>query len=395
MKNYAALKELGEIITGNTPKTSDATNYSSNDVPFLKPSDLHENEIWELTSADNYISEHAREQARIVPKGTVLCTCIGIIGKIGITATECAFNQQINAIIPDRNMINTHYLAYAISAKKNYMQGKANAAVVPIINKTQFGELSIRTRSLSEQMEIAEHLKCIEELISNRQKALSTLETIVKSRFIEMFGNLSKGSDSENSITLQEMLDRKWITYHLDGNHGGDYPRSHEFIDDGVPYISANCIVNGKIDFSRGKYVSEERANRFRKGIACNKDVLFAHNATVGPVVVLETQYPKVILGTSLTAYRCDCEHIIPEYLKAYMEHPIFIQQYKADMQQTTRNQVPITKQRNYRFIIPKMSYQKEFAAFVELTDKSKLAVQQSIDTLQTLKDKLMQDYFG
>lgn len=394
MNDVIQLSDLGEIITGNTPSTSDNANYDSDDIIFVKPSDISNDRISYIENTENYISNYAKEKARVVPSDTVFCTCIGIIGKVGIAIKESAFNQQINAIIPDKDKVTSYYLAYALMAKRNYMQAKANAAVVPIINKTQFAELKIKYVSLEEQRRITDKFQLIDSLIAKREKQIEIIECIVKSRFIEMFGNLSKGSDSENSITLQEMLDRKWITYHLDGNHGGDYPRSHEFIDDGVPYISANCIVNGKIDFSRGKYVSEERANRFRKGIACNKDVLFAHNATVGPVVVLETQYPKVILGTSLTAYRCDCEHIIPEYLKAYMEHPIFIQQYEADMQQTTRNQVPITKQRNYRFIIPKMSYQKEFAAFVELTDKSKLSIQQSIETLQTLKAKLMQDYF-
>jgi len=296
-------------------------------------------------------------------------------------------------LLADEKILLPKYLFY-FCQRYNFEQHN-KTVTIPSLTKADLLEIVIDVPEIDVQKRICKELDLIDSVICNRVVTLSTLDVLVKSQFIEMFGNLSKGSDSENSITLQEMLDRKWITYHLDGNHGGDYPRSHEFIDDGVPYISANCIVNGKIDFSRGKYVSEERANRFRKGIACNKDVLFAHNATVGPVVVLETQYPKVILGTSLTAYRCDCEHIISEYLKAYMEHPIFTQQYEADMQQTTRNQVPITKQRNYRFIIPKMSYQKEFAAFVELTDKSKLAVQQSIETLQTLKEKLMQDYFG
>ena len=56
----------------------------------------------------------------------------------------------------------------------------------------------------------------------------------------------------------------------------------------------------------------------------------------------------EIILGTSLTAYRCDEKYVIPEYLKAYMVHPFFVRQYEGDMQQSTRNQVPITKQRRY-----------------------------------------------
>ena len=193
-----------------------------------------------------------------------------------------------------------------------------------------------------------------------------------KSQFIEMFG---EDGEKRNCVTktLQELIDMKWITYHLDGNHGGDYPRADEFVEAGIPYISANCIVGDRIDMKLAKYVTAERAKRFRKGIAENGDVLFAHNATVGPVAILETEEPTVILGTSLTSYRCNSNHILAEYLMAYMKNPLFVQQYERNMQQSTRKQVPITTQRKYSFIIPSMDEQKEFAHFVKQSDKSKL----------------------
>ena len=183
----------------------------------------------------------------------------------------------------------------------------------------------------------------------------------------------------------------KWITYHLDGNHGGDYPRADEFVNKGIPYISANCIVDDRIDMSLAKYVTEERANRFRKGIAKDGDVLFAHNATVGPVAILKTEKPVVILGTSLTAYRCNKDHILGEYLMAYMKNPLFIQQYERNMQQTTRKQVPITTQRKYTFIIPLLEEQKEFAKFVNQSDKSKIELKQTIEKVENIIKSLVQ----
>ena len=181
---------------------------------------------------------------------------------------------------------------------------------------------------------------------------------------------------------MQTLLDQGWITYHLDGNHGGDYPRSNEFVNAGVPYISANCIVNGEIDFAQSKYVTAERAERFRKGIAQNEDVLFAHNATVGPVAILRTTAPTVILGTSLTAYRCNKEVLLPEYLAQFMKTDDFVRQYSADMQQTTRKQVPITNQRKYYFPVPPLPLQEQFAAFVRQSDKSKLTLVEQLFAL-------------
>ena len=227
---------------------------------------------------------------------------------------------------------------------------------VPTVSAFMFPELPIALQET--------YLKFVKQ--SDKSKF-----TGFKSQFIEMFG---EDGEKGNCVTktLQELIDMKWITYHLDGNHGGDYPRADEFVEAGIPYISANCIVGDRIDMTLAKYVTAERAKRFRKGIAENGDVLFAHNATVGPVAILETEEPTVILGTSLTSYRCNSNYILAEYLMAYMKNPLFIQQYERNMQQSTRKQVPITTQRKYTFIIPSMDEQKGFALFVKQSDKSK-----------------------
>ena len=107
----ARLGDVGKIITGNTPNTSDEKNYESNDICFIKPSDISDSEVTRLSSSEFHISEYARKKARILPPRSVLVTCIGIIGKVAINAIECAFNQQINAIIPDESKCTSEYLA--------------------------------------------------------------------------------------------------------------------------------------------------------------------------------------------------------------------------------------------------------------------------------------------
>ena len=215
------------------------------------------------------------------------------------------------------------------------------------------------------------------------------------SQFIALFGTHTQGNTHRGEYSLQELIEKGWITYHLDGNHGSQYPRSDEFVASGVPYISANCIVNGYVDFTNAKFVTVERAKQFRKGIAQNRDVLFAHNATVGPVALLSTEKQTVILGTSLTAFRCDPTHIIPEYLKAFMECDFFVQQYAAEMQQTTRKQVPITAQRKYTFIIPEITLQKHYASFVQQSDKSKFELEQALAELTATYKRIIAENLG
>lgn len=122
--------------------------------------------------------------------------------------------------------------------------------------------------------------------------------------------------------TLSQLIEDGYILGHLDGNHGNLYPRQEEFVDSGVKYLSANSILNGVVDYSKAKYLTLSRASKFKKGVAKNGDVLFAHNATVGPVAILDTEDDYVIIGTSLTYYRCNEEKINNSYLLNYILNP-------------------------------------------------------------------------
>ncbi len=152
--------------------------------------------------------------------------------------------------------------------------------------------------------------------------------------------------------SVQELIDNKSLLGHLDGNHGAMYPRSEEFVDFGVPYIGATDFTDGYISFKNCKYLSEERSNQFRKGVAQNGDVLFAHNATVGPVALLTTDLKFVILSTTATYYRCNKEKLHNIFLMYALQSPYFVQQYKSVMAQSTRFQVPITTQRKLFLVL-------------------------------------------
>ena len=202
----ARLGDVGKVVTGNTPKTSDSQNYASNDICFIKPSDIADGIVTYLNNSEFYISEYARAKARVLPPKSVLVTCIGIIGKVAINHVECAFNQQINAIIPDMSKCLTEYLAYAIQNKQLEMQDIANAPVVPILNKTQFSDIEINLPSLTEQKEIVEKLNVVSRLIALRKEQLAKLDQLVKSRFIELFGTEAE-FDRWSCCTIGDVAD--------------------------------------------------------------------------------------------------------------------------------------------------------------------------------------------
>ena len=271
--------------------------------------------------------------------------------------------------------LNQQYLYYYLKSDfaLHRIKAVATGSVRDNLKLEMLKNFPIRIPRVEEQEYIVQVLDKAKNIINLRRNELQKLDDLIKARFVEMFGDPIENPRGYYVATLQDLIEKGFITYHLDGNHGGDYPRSEEFVESGIPYISANCIVHGEIDFAKAKYLTPERAGKLRKGIAQNEDVLFAHNATVGPTVVLHTDEEKVILGTSLTAYRCNQEEIMPNYLKAYMMSNGFVRQYSSEMKQTTRNQVPITAQKKYQFLIPPIEEQKQFTDFVNQIDKSKL----------------------
>ena len=121
---------------------------------------------------------------------------------------------------------------------------------------------------------------------ANAEKNIQNARALFESHLQSVFTQRGEGWDR---VTLQTLLERGWIESHLDGNHGSDYPRKEEFLSEGIPYISANCLQDEAVHMARAKYLSPMRAALLRKGIAKDNDVLFAHNATVGPVAVLRT----------------------------------------------------------------------------------------------------------
>jgi type I restriction enzyme S subunit len=193
-------------------------------------------------------------------------------------------------------------------------------------------------------------------------------------------------------IKIQSLIDKGIITSHLDGNHGALYPRSNEFTNFGVPYITANDFANGRLNFKKVRYLPHFRAEQFQKGIAKDGDVLFAHNATVGPTVVLKTSFDYVILSTSATYFRVSENDLNNYYLRYFFESELFVRQYSAVMRQSTRNQIPITQQRKFSVILPShYEEQKAIAQVLSDTDALIQALEKKIAKKKLIKKGLIQ----
>jgi type I restriction enzyme S subunit len=143
-----------------------------------------------------------------------------------------------------------------------------------------------------------------------------------------------------------------------DGNHGELYPRKEDFGETGIPYLTAENVIDDRVNLGSAPKLKKEKAKLLRIGFAKGRDVILTHNATVGRVGILPTGVGDVILSTSTTYYRVNETYLLPEFLSLVLRSTLFQAQLAGIMEQTTRNQVSITKQ--VEFFVPLLSLEEQ-----------------------------------
>lgn len=379
------LGEIGIILTGNTPKTSDEKNYISQDINFVKPSDFDEDKITDISTSDYFISELARNEARILPVGSVLVTCIGIIGKVGINSIECAFNQQINAIIPDTKKCNNKFLAYEIQFKKDELQELANAPVVPILNKTQFSNIQIKLPMIEEQNKIAANLDKVNEIIDKRQQQLKKIDELVKSRFIEMFGDPVENPHGFKKVALSELAEVKIGPF-------GSLLHKEDYIEGGHPLLNPSHIVDGKVVPDSKLTISDKKYDKLEAYHLHTGDVVMGRRGEMGRCAVVPSE--GSLCGTGSLLIRTKGE-VTADYIQKIISFPSFRKTIEDMAVGQTMPNLNVSIVSKFQIIKPPIEVQKNYYKFVALTDKSKLEIQKSLNKLEILKKSLMQQYFG
>ena len=373
------LKELGTIFTGNTPSKKVDEYWSNRDIKFIKP-DVIKDELCVISSANEYISASAKNVSRIVPANSILVTCIGKIGRVGITEEEVSFNQQINAIVPNEAII-PKYLAYAIYANRKQLKAIANAPVVPIINKTQFSDFKISIcESVEKQNKIVRTLDVISEIITHDKKKIEALDELIKARFVEMFEN-----DNMNEKTIEDVA-----SFCSRGKSPKYVTKSK------LKVINQACIYWDRFKFENVKY-NEEDYDGDR--IISNNDLLICSTGTgtLGRCNIFRAPDDSRYMADShVTIIRLN-GHILPEVFKAWFERPRTQEKLYSDCVSGSTNQIELSKEKlkNMNILVPPINLQKQFASFAKQVDKSKFAVQKSLEKTQLLFDSLMQEYFG
>ncbi len=310
---WCKIEDIGEVITGNTP-SKDRVEYYGGDTPFFKPTDLDQG--IDTRYASDHLSELGFEQSRKLPANTILVTCIGAtIGKTGIITVAGSCNQQINAIVPNKEVTHSYIFYVCVS---NYMQSEiisnASATTLPILNKSNFANLLFPLPPIAEQHRIVKEIGHWFALIDQIEQDKSDLQIVIKqakSKILDLAihgklvpqdpndepaSELLKRINPKAKITCDNGHSRKlpkgWIWTILGSvgiwQAGGTPSRSNKsYFGGNIPWLKTGDLNDGYISEIPESITEEAVANSSAKINPIGSVLIAMYGATIGKLGIL------------------------------------------------------------------------------------------------------------
>lgn len=388
------LGDIATVVTKGTTPTTMGFQFEDGGINFVKIESISEDGTF-LKEKFSHISDECNVQMRRsqLQENDILFSIAGAIGRSAIVTKEILpanTNQALAIIRVPKGKIDYNYLLYALSSSAinqqatQHQQGVAQLNI-SLKNVSDF-LLPIYTEAMQKQ--IVHNLKKIDKLISLRKQQLAKLDELVKVRFVEMFGDLVVGDKIQTGkkkigeiASVTKLAGFEFTKYIQYKEHG-----------DIIMLRGLNC-KQGKLILDDVKWIDRETSDLLPRSKLYYGDILMTYAGTIGDVAMVDEN---------------DKYHLAPNVAKVSINNkkaynPIFLMYlflYSNDYimrfaSQVAQASINMEKIRNFEYYFPDVTFQNQFAAFVECVGQQKQTVQQSLEKLELMKKALMQEYFG
>ena len=295
------------------------------------------------------------------------------------------YSTGFYAVRANPEVITTECLYYLIDSELFLAQKDKNCsgATQKAITNGGMAKIEISVPPLSEQGILVDKLKHLTQLIADKKKQLNLFDEIIKSRFIEMFGN----EIYPVTPLINLIKEGAGLSYGIvqPGNDGtGD-----------MGILRPVDMVDGKISAASIKYISRDIGDSFKKTELTGDELLITVRGTTGITALTDGRFVGMNVTRGIAVIRYDRRKINPIYLKTYLNTDKSQRYIQEHTRGATLQQINLSDLRIQEIPVPPMTRQEKMAAFVEQVDKSKFEIQQSLEKLEILKKSLMQQYFG
>lgn len=290
---------------------------------------------------------------------------------------DTAFGLSAN-----RDVLLPRYLYYF--CKKFDFERLNKTVTIPSLTKSDLLKIEIDLPDLEKQQDVVDQLVKIEQIITLRKQELEFLDDLIESRFVELFGDMTENPNGWEVISLGKVCDVR------DGTH--DSPK---YFTEGYPLVTSKNVTSGKIDFADCSLICEDDYNKINERSKVDYgDILMPMIGTVGKPVIVDVEAEFAIKNVALIKFYEDSK-VINIFVKALLQSDYFDRTVISKIRGGTQKFIALGDIRKLEICLPPMETQKQFTVFVAQIDKSKIAVQKSLEKTQLLFDSLMQKYFG
>ena len=389
-----ALSELFTLQMGKTPSRDNSSYWKKSENNWISIADLTNSGKY-ISNTKETLSDSAVAESGIkkIPANTVIMSFKLSLGKVAITEKEMYSNEAIMAFI-DKGVekISPEYLYYLLRAK-DWSKGTNKAVMGATLNKATLSTIKIQLHEYDNQLEIVNMLNRVSSSIDFRKQQLTKLDELIKARFVEMFGDLMENPKQFPCVLLGSIMTVM--------PQNGLYKPQSAYVQDkfGTPILRIDGFYNGKVtDFNNLKRLCCTDFEKERYLLVENDIVINRVNSIeyLGKCARISGLQEDTVFESNMMRFHLDDSKVNSTYITTvlcsqYIYRQILTRAKKA-VNQASINQGDV---QSLNVVVPPLSLQNQFAAFVAEVDKSKVEVQKALDQTQLLFDSLMQQYFG
>ena len=370
---WVRLAESCELVMGQSPVSS-SYNTDGIGLPFYQG------------NADfGEVSPVARvwctDPKKVAQPGDILISVRAPIGAINIAAEKCCIGRGLAAIRPIGSNLDVDYLVHLFRASRHRIESMGTGSTFKAVGKKVLSELLIPVYCQERQREIAFQLTRIIECIRASGELANELDSVVKSRFVEMF---------ENDSLVERAQLKDICSLITDGTH-----QSPRFQGEGIPFLFVSNIADNKISYETTKFISKEdyEALIARTPIEVG-DVLVSAVGSFGHPAIVKDERP-FCFQRHIAYLKPIRERVNSSFLHAALLSEESQQYMDKAAKGAAQRTVTLRSFKDLAVPLPPLALQQEFADFAAEVDKSRFIVQQQIEKLQMLYDSLAQEYFS
>ena len=357
------LKEIFDLQMGKTPSRKNLDYWNTKDYKWISIADLSQTRKY-ISDTKEYLSCSAVEESgiKVIPANTVVMSFKLSIGKTAITSEDMYSNEAIMAF-RDKHVVELlpEYIYYMFKCK-NWDEGSNKAVMGKTLNKATLSEVEIDICPVVGQREIVNVLDKIMRIMSDRREEIKLLDDLIKSRFIEMFGDPEQ---NPNGYPIKDFDEISVLV--TDGEHATPHRT-----EKGIYLLSARNILNHALQLDDVDYIDEDEYARIAQRVVPQAgDVLISCSGSIGRCCVVPDGLQfQMVRSVALIRFDNTINPIFAEWLITSDELQRQIALSATQSSQANLFQGKIRKLHGY---VPPMEFQQEFVAFVEQTNKSKL----------------------